>query len=178
VHSKTRQRSKETEVSFDVPGATVSCECGWTKHYQSYSQAVAKWEAHLKAGECAFYMEALGQQNFFGERKTMIDRKRYAGEAILRTSDFKDGQVYTIDWFKEISTALKDKAIQPAIHISGFEKYLPLNVTNLDVLLSAFSDDEEKWKGQKIRIRIIPTKTPAGAATDGVRIEIPAAKGK
>lgn len=101
----------------------------------------------------------------------MIDREKYAGAAILRVGDIKNGQSVTIDWFKEISTKLRDNPIQPALKLHEFESHLVLNTTNLDTLIEKFGNDEEKWKGKKIRLVIVDTKTPEGQPTKGIRIE-------
>lgn len=99
-----------------------------------------------------------------------INRERYAGEAILRAADLKDGQILTIEWFREIKTQLRDRPIQPAVQFKEYDNPLPLNVTNLDILLEAFSDDETKWPGQKVKITISDVQTPGGDWTKGIRL--------
>lgn len=102
----------------------------------------------------------------------MIDRSKYAGDSILRSSNFKSGETVTIVRFREIKTALRDRPIQPALELSGYpEKFLPLNATNLDFLIAAFSNDESKWPDKKVTVRIISTQTPDGDPAEGIRLE-------
>lgn len=107
-----------------------------------------------------------------GSKRTMIDRSKYAGDSILRSSNFKSGETVTIVRFREIKTALRDRPIQPALELSGYpEKFLPLNATNLDFLIAAFSNDESKWPDKKVTVRIISTQTPDGDPAEGIRLE-------
>ena len=102
----------------------------------------------------------------------MINRDRYAGDDVIRAADIKHGQTATIDWFQEIKSALRDKPMQAAVQLSEFPgKFLALNTTNLDALLDKFGNDEEKWKGKKIKLLIVDTKTPDGKPVKGIRVE-------
>ena len=107
----------------------------------------------------------------------MINRNRYAGDKIIRASDLKDDATYTIDWFEEIETQLRDRKVQPSIKLHEFEHNLPLNTTNLDVLLDAFGNDEEKWKGKKVRVSLVDSQTPEGNYAVGIRL-YPVKEGK
>src|SRR5271155_5482233 len=105
------------------------------------------------------------------KERPLINRDRYAGDAVIRAKDVKNGQVVTIDWFKEMKSSLRDKPMQPALQLSEFpDALLPLNVTNLDALLDKFGEDEEKWKGKKIKLMVVSVNTPEGEPTKGIRI--------
>jgi hypothetical protein len=102
----------------------------------------------------------------------VIDREKYAGNDIIRVDDVKSGQSATIDWFQEIKTTLKDRPVQPAVQLSEFPgKYLALNTTNLDTLIEKFGNEEDKWKGKKIKLVIVQTQKPDGTPAKGIRIE-------
>jgi hypothetical protein len=155
---------------------TLTCACEeWQTSADSHRTVIRRWEAHLRKGQCSFQRRALEkinkQQNLFsGEQDEMINRERYAGTAVLRAADLKDNATYTIDWFQEIKSQLRDRPIQPAVRLNGFEEPLPLNTTNLDALMEAFGENEENWKGKKVLCAIIDVQTPDGTWTKGVRL--------
>jgi len=61
------------------------------------------------------------------------------------------------------------------VAFEGIDKLLPLNVTNLDVLLDAFGTDTARWIGCAVTLVKTRVRNPGGQLVDGIRLEVPAA---
>ena len=100
----------------------------------------------------------------------MIDRNRYfEGGKFLKAADVKDGTKFTIDKFEEIKTRI---GLRPILRLVGVEVPLGLNATNLDQLVELYGENEKKWNGKKITLRLVETTNPqqGGKVCTGIRI--------
>jgi hypothetical protein len=61
------------------------------------------------------------------------------------------------------------------VWFDGIDKALPLNVTNLDVLLDALGNDTARWIGRDVTIVRTRVRNPNGQLVDGIRLEVLAA---
>ena len=102
----------------------------------------------------------------------MINRNRYAGDKVLRHTDFKNGQVVTILAFVEIRSTLRGREVQAGLRLEGFDPLLPLNTTNLDYLLDKLGEDEQKWRYKKVKINLVDVEDPDGNPAIGVRLSL------
>jgi len=99
-----------------------------------------------------------------------IDRNKYfEGGKFLKAADVKDGSKFVIERFEEITTRI---GVRPILRLQGVETPLGLNATNLDQLVEKFGENEKKWPGKKITIKLVQTTNPqqGGAACTGLRI--------
>lgn len=78
-----------------------------------------------------------------------------------------NGKKYTIDTAFSENINDEDKL---CIRLSGVDRPLALNQTNLSVLMAAFGDDTDSWVNQKVILKIVKVSFN-GKLVDGIQLE-------
>jgi hypothetical protein len=94
----------------------------------------------------------------------------------LSKSDVPQPVLATVD-FVRIETLKNPTEDKPVLHFVGDTlKPLVLNVVNRKVLIAAYGDETDHWKGKPVEIYVNPDVTnSSGETVGGVRVRIPAA---
>ncbi len=65
--------------------------------------------------------------------------------------------------------------VKPVLHFNGRKKGLVLNKTNAQVVVEAYGDDTETWKGRDIVLFVDPNVMFQGKVTPAIRVRVPKA---
>lgn len=97
----------------------------------------------------------------------MIDRGEFF-QGFIRADDLKAGQLLKIISFERTKTR---NGVQPSLRVEGQDKPLSLNATNLDFLIESFGNDEGKWPGKTIKVKLEPVENfKTGKFVTGIRL--------
>ena len=80
-----------------------------------------------------------------------IDLNRFSAGEFLSVDDFKNKASFTI---REVVTYKFNNRERIKLMLEGLdEKALPINVTNLKILIGKFGDETDRWIGKKITLK-------------------------
>jgi hypothetical protein len=95
----------------------------------------------------------------------------------LKAEDIEDGELVTIGEItvEKVGQAQEEK---PVIHFAEHKKGVILNVTNAKAIAKLYGDEEDDWKGKKLTLMSIPSRTPSGEPTMSISMKPVAAPRK